>query len=114
MARSAARLTPSPPYAQGAFVELVRGERQLDVLDDAVVVVDNSGVRIPIIDVDCLVLKPGARISHAASPWRRARERWSQGSAKRVSALRAAGRTCGARSDRLLFQAASPSTRARG
>ncbi len=81
------------PIRPRSIVELVHGERQLDVLDDAVVVVDNSGVRIPIIDVDCLVLKPGARISHAASPWRRARERWSQGSAKRVSALRAAGRT---------------------
>ena len=41
---------------------------RLDVLDGALVVVDNGGVRthIPISDVACLVLEPGARISHAA------------------------------------------------
>jgi CRISPR-associated protein Cas1 len=46
------------------FVEKGR----LDVLDGALVVVDNSGVRthIPISDVACLVLEPGARISRAA------------------------------------------------
>ncbi len=40
----------------------------LDVLDDAFVVVDKQGVRIhiPIGSVTCLMLEPGARISHSA------------------------------------------------
>ena len=41
---------------------------QLDVLDGAFVVVDKNGVRthIPIGGLGCLMLEPGARISHAA------------------------------------------------
>ena len=41
---------------------------QLDVLDGAFVVVDVTGVRthIPVGGVSCLMLEPGARVSHAA------------------------------------------------
>ena len=47
-----------------AFLE--RG--QLDVIDGAFVLVDESGVRtqIPVGGVACLMLEPGSRVSHAA------------------------------------------------
>lgn len=80
---------------------------QLDVLDGAFVVVDVTGVRthIPVGGVACLMLEPGARISHAAVAL-----------AARVGTLLvwigeagvrlySAGQPGGARSDRLLYQA---------
>lgn len=86
------------------FVE--RGE--LDVIDGAFVLVDKNGVRthIPVGSVACLMLEPGIRVSHAASVL-----------AARVGTLLvwvgeagvrlyAAGQPGGARSDRLLYQAA--------
>jgi CRISP-associated protein Cas1 len=79
----------------------------IDVLDGAFVVVDKSGVRthIPVGSVACIMLEPGARISHAAVVL-----------AARVGCLLvwvgeagvrlyAAGQPGGARSDRLLYQA---------
>ncbi len=47
------------------FVEKGR----LDVLDGAFVLVDQNGVRthIPVGGVACLMLEPGARVSHAAA-----------------------------------------------
>ncbi len=105
-AARASAVAPIPPKEHSSilFVE----KRRPDALASALVVVDNSGVRteIPINDVACLVREPGARISHAAVALAARRERWSDGSAKRVSALQTAGRPCGARSDRLLFQSA--------
>lgn len=84
---------------------LERGE--LDVLDGAFVLVDKNGVRtqIPVGSVACLMLEPGARVSHAAVVL-----------AARVGCLLiwvgeagvrlyAAGQPGGARSDRLLYQA---------
>ncbi|MFQ5510035.1 MAG: type I-E CRISPR-associated endonuclease Cas1e [Leptospirillia bacterium] len=86
------------------FVE--RGE--LDVIDGAFVLVDKNGVRthIPVGSVACLMLEPGIRVSHAASVL-----------AARVGTLLvwvgeagvrlyATGQPGGARSDRLLHQAA--------
>lgn len=80
---------------------------QLDVLDGAFVVVDKAGVRthIPIGGVACLMLEPGARVSHAACAL-----------ASRVGTLLvwigeagvrlySAGQPGGARADRLLYQA---------
>ena len=80
---------------------------QLDVLDGAFVVVDKTGVRthIPIGGVACLMLEPGARVSHAACAL-----------AARVGTLLvwigeagvrlySAGQPGGARADRLLYQA---------
>ena len=108
MARSAARASaaaPIPPKEHSSilFVE----KRRLDVLDGALVVVDNSGVRRTFQSATspASCWSPALALATRRSPWRRARERWSHGSAKRVSALRAAGQPCGARSDRLLFQA---------
>ncbi len=78
----------------------------LDVRDGAFVVVDKNGVRthIPIGSVTCLMLEPGARISHSAVVL-----------AARVGCLLlwvgeagvrlyAAGQPGGARSDRLIYQ----------
>ena len=80
---------------------------QLDVLDGAFVVVDKEGARthIPVGGLTCLMLEPGARISHAAA-----------GLAARVGCLLlwvgeagvrlySAGQPGGARADRLLHQA---------
>ncbi len=80
---------------------------RLDVLDGAFVVVDKEGVRthIPVGGLTCLMLEPGARISHAAA-----------GLAARVGCLLlwvgeagvrlySAGQPGGARADRLLHQA---------
>jgi len=80
---------------------------QLDVLDGAFVVVDKTGVRthIPVGGVACLMLEPGARVSHAACAL-----------AARVGTLLvwigeagvrlySAGQPGGARADRLLYQA---------
>ena len=80
---------------------------QLDVLDGAFVVVDKTGVRthVPIGGVACLMLEPGARVSHAACAL-----------AARVGTLLvwigeagvrlySAGQPGGARADRLLYQA---------
>ena len=79
----------------------------LDVLAGAFVVVDQTGVRthIPIGGVACLMLEPGARVSHAACAL-----------AARVGTLLvwigeagvrlySAGQPGGARADRLLYQA---------
>lgn len=86
-----------------AFVE----KGQVDVLDGAFVVVDASGIRthIPVGGVSCLMLEPGARISHAAVTL-----------AARVGCLicwigeagvrlYSSGQPGGARADRLLYQA---------
>lgn len=79
----------------------------LDVLDGAFVIVDRTGVRthIPIGGLACLMLEPGARVSHAAVAL-----------ASRVGCLLiwigeagvrlySAGQPGGARADRLLHQA---------
>ena len=111
-APQAARTTPgiAPPRpipikdrASILFVEKGR----LDVLDSAFVVVDREGVRthIPVGGLACLMLEPGARVSHAAV-----------GLAARVGCLLvwvgeagvrlySAGQPGGARADRLLHQA---------
>jgi CRISP-associated protein Cas1 len=94
---------PLKERASIAFVE----KGNVDVLDGAFVVVDTTGVRIhlPIGGLACLMLEPGARISHAAVAL-----------AARVGTLivwvgeagvrlYSAGQPGGARSDRLLWQA---------
>ncbi len=80
---------------------------QVDVIDNAFVLVDGQGVRvqIPVGGLACLMLEPGTRISHAAVAL-----------AARVGCLLvwvgeagvrlyAAGQPGGARADRLLYQA---------
>jgi CRISPR-associated protein Cas1 len=105
MAKLLPPLRPIPIKDRLSVLYVEKG--QLDVLDGAFVVVDVTGVRthIPIGGVACLMLEPGARISHAAVAL-----------AARVGTLLvwigeagvrlySAGQPGGARSDRLLYQA---------
>ena len=57
---------PIPIKDRASILFIERG--QLDVLDGAFVVVDKNGVRthIPVGGLACLMLEPGARVSHAA------------------------------------------------
>ncbi len=96
---------PIPIRDRASILFVERG--QLDVLDGAFVVVDRTGARthIPVGGLACLMLEPGARVSHAAVAL-----------AARVGCLLvwvgeagvrlyAAGQPGGARADRLLHQA---------
>jgi CRISPR-associated protein Cas1 len=96
---------PLPLKDRSSIIFIEKGN--VDVLDGAFVVVDKNGIRthIPIGGLACLMLEPGARISHAAVAL-----------ASRVGTLivwvgeagvrlYAAGQPGGARSDRLLYQA---------
>jgi CRISPR-associated protein Cas1 len=98
-------LKPIPIKDRISVVYVEKGN--LDVLDGAFVVVDVTGVRthIPVGSVACLMLEPGARVSHAAVTL-----------AARVGCLLvwigeagvrlyASGQPGGARADRLLYQA---------
>jgi len=101
-------LPPLKPIAMKERLSLLFVEKgQLDVLDGAFVVVDQTGVRthIPVGSVACLMLEPGTRVSHAAVAL-----------ASRVGCLLvwvgeagvrlyASGQPGGARADRLLYQA---------
>ena len=95
---------PIPLKDRTSIVFVERG--QLDVMDGAFVLVDAAGVRthIPVGGLGCIMLEPGARISHAAVAL-----------AARVGTLLlwvgeagvrlyAAGQPGGARADRLLWQ----------
>jgi hypothetical protein len=57
---------PIPLKDRSSIIFIQRGN--VDVLDGAFVVVDKTGVRthIPIGGLACLMLEPGARVSHAA------------------------------------------------
>ena len=96
---------PIPIRDRSSILFIDRG--QIDVLDGAFVVVDKTGVRthIPVGGLACLMLEPGARVSHAAVAL-----------AARVGCLLvwvgeagvrlySAGQPGGARADRLLHQA---------
>ena len=96
---------PIPIKDRASILFIEKG--QLDVLDGAFVVVDRTGVRthIPVGGLACLMLEPGARVSHAAAAL-----------AARVGCLLvwvgeagvrvySAGQPGGARADRLLHQA---------
>ena len=96
---------PIPLKDRASILFVERG--RLDVLDGAFVVVDKNGTRthIPVGGLVCLMLEPGARISHAAVTL-----------AARVGTLLlwvgeagvrlySAGQPGGARADRLLHQA---------
>ena len=96
---------PIPIKDRASVLFIERG--RLDVIDGAFVVVDKNGVRthIPVGGLACLMLEPGARVSHAAVTL-----------AARVGCLLvwvgeagvrlySAGQPGGARADRLLHQA---------
>ena len=86
-----------------AFVE----KGNVDVLDGAFVVVDTTGVRIhlPIGGLACLMLEPGARISHAAVALAARAGTLIVWVGEAGVRLYSAGQPGGARSDRLLWQA---------
>ena len=103
------RPRPIPIKDRSSILFIERG--QVDVLDGAFVVVDKTGVRthIPVGGLACLMLEPGARVSHAAVAL-----------AARVGCLLvwvgeagvrlySAGQPGGARADRLLHQASAGS-----
>ena len=98
-------LRPIPIKERAAILFLEHG--QIDVIDNAFVLVDKNGVRvqIPVGGLACLMLEPGTRITHTAVML-----------AARVGCLLvwvgeagvrlyAAGQPGGARADRLLYQA---------
>lgn len=96
---------PIPIKDRASILCVERGE--LNVLDGAFVILDETGERthIPVGGLACLMLEPGARISHAAVALA-ARVGclliWVGEAAVR---LYAAGQPGGARADRLLYQA---------
>jgi CRISPR-associated protein Cas1 len=94
---------PIKDRASIAFVE----KGNVDVLDGAFVVVDTTGVRIhlPIGGLACLMLEPGARISHAAVALAARAGTLIVWVGEAGVRLYSAGNPGGARSDRLLWQA---------
>jgi CRISPR-associated protein Cas1 len=103
-----ALLPPLKPIAMKERISLIFIEYgEIDVLDGAFVVIDQTGVRthIPVGSIACIMLEPGTRVSHRAAAL-----------AARVGTLLvwvgeagvrlyASGQPGGARSDRLLYQA---------
>lgn len=96
---------PIPLKERSSIVFIEKG--LLDVLDGAFVVIDKNGVRmhIPIGGVACLMLEPGARISHAAIALAARAGTLVVWVGEGGVRLYAAGQPGGARSDRLLLQA---------
>jgi len=96
---------PIPLKERSSIIFIEKG--QLDVLDGAFVVVDKNGVRthIPIGGLACLMLEPGARISHAAVALACSCRHVVVWVGEAGVRLYAAGQPGGARSDRLLYQA---------
>lgn len=80
---------------------------QIDVLDGAFVVIDQTGVRthIPVGSVACLMLEPGTRVSHAAIKLASTVGTLLVWVGEACVRLYASGQPGGARADRLLYQA---------
>lgn len=98
-------LKPIPIKNRNSMIFLQYG--QIDVVDGAFVLVDQTGIRthIPVGSVTCIMLEPGTRVSHAAI--RLAAQVgtlliWVGEAGVR---LYASGQPGGARSDKLLYQA---------
>lgn len=96
---------PIPIKERSSIMFIEKG--QLDVLDGAFVVIDKNGVRthIPVGGLACLMLEPGARISHAAVVLAARAGTLLTWVGEAGVRLYAAGQPGGARSDRLLYQA---------
>ena len=98
---------PKPiPLKERAAVVFVE-HAQIDVVDGAFVALDAEGVRthIPIGGVACLMLEPGARISHAAIALAARAGTLVTWVGEAGVRFYSAGQPGGARSDRLLWQA---------
>lgn len=101
-------LPPPRPIPLKERASLVFVERaQIDVLDGAFVVVDANGGRthLPIGGLACLMLEPGARISHAAIALAARAGTLITWVGEGGVRLYSAGQPGGARSDKLLWQA---------
>ena len=100
------RLTPLALKERASMVFLEKGN--LDVLDGSFVLVDGSGVRthIPVGGVVCLLLEPGIRVSHAAVTLAARAGTLLTWVGEAGVRLYASGQPGGARSDKLLYQAA--------
>src|SRR2546428_7151754 len=99
---------PIPLKDRSSIIFIEKGN--VDVLDGAFVVVDKNGVRthIPVGGLACLMLEPGARISHAAIALAARAGTLVVWVGEAGVRLYAAGQPGGARSDRLLYQAGPP------
>jgi CRISPR-associated protein Cas1 len=80
---------------------------QIDVVDGAFVVIDQTGIRthIPVGSVACLMLEPGTRVSHAAVKLASTVGTLIVWVGEAGVRLYASGQPGGARADRLLYQA---------
>jgi CRISPR-associated protein Cas1 len=80
---------------------------QIDVIDGAFVVVDQTGIRthIPVGSVACILLEPGTRVSHAAVHLAAVVGTLLVWVGEAGVRLYASGQPGGARADRLLYQA---------
>lgn len=80
---------------------------QIDVVDGAFVVIDQTGIRthIPVGSVACLMLEPGTRVSHAAIKLASTVGTLLVWIGEAGVRLYASGQPGGARADRLLYQA---------
>ena len=97
------RLIPLKDRASLVFVE----RAQLDVCDGAFVAVNADGTRtqIPIGGIACIMLEPGARVSHAAVSFAARTGTLLTWVGEAGVRLYSAGQPGGARSDKLLWQA---------
>ena len=98
-------LKPLPMKDRVSMVFIQYG--QIDVLDGAFVVIDQTGVRthIPVGSVACIMLEPGTRISHAAVHLASTVGTLLVWVGEAGVRLYASGQPGGARADRLLYQA---------
>jgi CRISPR-associated protein Cas1 len=96
---------PIPLKDRSSIIFIEKGN--VDVLDGAFVIVDKNGIRthIPIGGLACLMLEPGARISHAAVALAARAGTLIVWVGEAGVRLYAAGQPGGARADRLLWQA---------
>jgi len=99
------RLKPLPMKDRVSMLFIQYG--QIDVLDGAFVVVDQTGVRthIPVGSVACIMLEPGTRVSHAAVHLASTVGTLLVWVGEAGVRLYASGQPGGARADRLLYQA---------
>jgi CRISP-associated protein Cas1 len=98
-------LKPLPMKDRISMVFIQYG--QIDVLDGAFVVIDQTGVRthIPVGSVACILLEPGTRISHAAVNLAATVGTLLVWVGEAGVRMYASGQPGGARADRLLYQA---------
>jgi CRISPR-associated protein Cas1 len=98
-------LKPIPIKDRNSMIFLQYG--QIDVLDGAFVVIDQTGIRthIPVGSVTCIMLEPGTRVSHAAIKLAAQVGTLLIWVGEAGVRLYAAGQPGGARSDKLLYQA---------